>query len=501
MPGDRLWSWLATGAIVLIAAILRFIGLAKPPGKIFDEIYYATEAHDLLNHGVAWDANNNSGGYVVHPPLGKWLIAIGEKLFGYHEFGWRFMPAVAGVLSVLLVIRIGRRLFRSTILGCTAGLLMALDGMHLVLSRSALLDIFLMTFILAAFGALVLDRDARRLRWLRAIESGVDPSRRGAAGRPRFTWRDGVPWWRLVAAVMIGCALSVKWSAVWYLLLFVVLIYLWESGARKSAGVRHRWRDTLLDETGWVAVFGVIVVAVYLASWTGWFLTDAGWDRHWLASVGQHETPFIGALRNLWHYHAQALDFHFSLDKPHPYQSWPWQWLLLGRPVAFYWSSAGTCGTGGCAAEVLLLGTPVLWWSFIPALLAAAWFGISRRDWRAAAVLLGALAGIVPWFPSELDHRTMFYFYALPAEPFLVLTVAYVLGALVRAPARLGRAARMQAGRWLAPADRRLYGAVAAGVYVLLVAACFAYFYPIYVGTTIPYADWFHRMWLGNRWI
>ena len=30
---------------------------------------------------------------------------------------------------------------------------------------------------------------------------------------------------------------------------------------------------------------------------------------------------------------------------------------------------------------MLLLGTPILWWSFIPALAGLAWFGISRRDW------------------------------------------------------------------------------------------------------------------------
>jgi hypothetical protein len=29
----------------------------------------------------------------------------------------------------------------------------------------------------------------------------------------------------------------------------------------------------------------------------------------------------------------------------------------------------------------------------------------------------------------------------------------------------------------------------------------FAYFYPIYVGKVIPYAQWMARMWLGSRWI
>jgi dolichyl-phosphate-mannose-protein mannosyltransferase len=503
LPTDRLGSWLATGVIVLIAGVLRLVGLGWPKGKIFDEVYYATEGHDLLQHGVEWNATNNNGDFVVHPPLGKWLIGLGEWVFGYNEFGWRISAAVAGTLSVLIMVRVARRLFGSTVLGCGAGLLMALDGLHFVLSRTALLDIFLMLFIFASFGCLVMDRDQRRRRWSRAIDAGAEPGRPGRANRPPFSLRSGVPWWRMAAGAMAGCAMAVKWSAIWYILLFLVLIYLWEVGARRSAGVRHRWRDTLLDETGWVAAFLAIIVVVYLASWTGWFVTDTGYDRHWVASLNHHEYPVLSDLVNLWHYHMDALHFHNGLTAKHTYQSWPWQWLLLGRPVAFSWNNC----SGACASEVLLLGTPVLWWSFIPALLAMVWFGVSRRDWRTLAIGLGVVAGIVPWFPWELDNRTMFYFYVVPAEPFLILAVVYVLGCLMRAPARAGALARWRSGHSpggyerVSRTDRRLVGAVIAGAYVLIVALCFAYFYPIYVGKVLTYGQWYARMWLGGRWI
>jgi len=497
LPLDGWRSWLATAGVVLVAGILRFVDLSRPKGQIFDEIYYAVDALHLLQHGVEWDNNSNTGSFVVHPPLGKWIIGAGEKLFGYNEFGWRVSAAVAGTVAVLLVTRLARRLFRSTVLGCAAGLLMAMDGFQFVLSRVALLDIFLLFFVLLSFYCLVLDRDQRRLRWLRALENGLDPAAPGRAGRPPFA----VPWWRLAAAVMIGCAMSVKWSALWYIILFIGLIYLWEVGARKSAGVPHRFRDTLLDETGWVALFGLVLVLTYLGSWTGWFVTSNGWDRHWLQSHGHSEPPIIGPLVNLYQYHREALHFHDTLTTPHTYQSWPWQWLLLGRPVAFYYNSNGPCGGPTCSSEVLLLGTPVLWWSFIPALCGLAWFGISRRDWRALAIGLGVLAGIVPWFPYQVDHRTMFYFYIAPAEPFLILAVVYVLGALINAVPRPGVTHSPGGMELLEPADRRLMGAVFAGAYVLAVAVIFWYFYPIYVGKIITYAQWQARMWLGGRWI
>jgi dolichyl-phosphate-mannose-protein mannosyltransferase len=498
------YSWYAAALVTFIAAITRLINLGNPKGKIFDETYYATDAHNLLIHGVEWDEKNNTAGYVVHPPLGKWMIALGQRIFGYDEFGWRISAAVVGIISVLLITRIARRMFGSTVLGCAAGLLMAFDGMHFVLSRTALLDIFLMFFILAAFGALVLDRDARRQRWLRAIEDGLDPSQPGRAGRPALRWPGSVPWWRLFAAVLLGGALAVKWSAVWFVPAFVLLMLFWEVGARRSAGVRRPWRDTLRQEFGWLALCGLLIVVTYLVSWTGWFVTDEGYFRHWLRDNGDRELPVIGALQNLAHYHQEALRFHTGLDDRHTYQSWPWQWLLLGRPVAFHWSGDGPCGASSCASEVLLLGTPALWWSFIPALGGLAWVGIGRRDWRAAAIGLSVAAALLPWFWFAFDGRTMFAFYALPAEPFLVLAVVYVLGAIMN-PAPVESAgwgqSRPAGSDGTGMFDRRVLGAVILGAYVLVVGACFAYFYPIYTGEIIPYPDWSARMWLGNRWI
>ena len=185
---DRWWnpySWLVTAVIVAIAAVLRLVGLSTPKGYIFDEVYYPTDAWDMLTHGVEWDSEKTNGpAYVVHPPLGKWMIAVGEKIFGNNELGWRISGAVIGTLMVLVLIRVAYRLFHSIVLAGTAGLLMTLDGFQLVLSRTSLLDIFLGFFVLVTFAALLLDRDHYRRRWLRALERGFDPAT--ARGLPRI---------------------------------------------------------------------------------------------------------------------------------------------------------------------------------------------------------------------------------------------------------------------------------------------------------------------------
>ena len=84
------------------------------------------------------------------PPVGKWIIAFGEWIFGStSSFGWRFSVALLGTLSILMVGRIARRLFRSTYLGMIAAFLTAFEGHHFVHSRTGLLDLILMFFALA----------------------------------------------------------------------------------------------------------------------------------------------------------------------------------------------------------------------------------------------------------------------------------------------------------------------------------------------------------------
>ena len=300
------------------------------------------------------------------------------------EFGWRFGGGRRHP-AVLLLIRIARRMFRSTVLGCAAGLLMALDGFHLVLSRTALLDIFLLFFVLAAFGALVLDRDARRRRWLRALEDGLDPTGPGRAGRPAVGWRCRGGGWppgccsaapaRSSGARSTSCRSSRCWCCSG------------RSAPAARRGVRRPWRDTLLDECRWL-------VARRRADGRhlpGHLVGLVAHRRRLLPARSPYPScpaqRAAGDRRRCINLFAlpprRRTSFHTTLDDAHTYQSWPWQWLLLGRPVAFYWSGDGACGAPTCASEILLLGTPLLWWSFLPALAALAWLGVARRDWRA----------------------------------------------------------------------------------------------------------------------
>ncbi|MDF3293814.1 dolichyl-phosphate-mannose--protein mannosyltransferase [Streptomyces silvisoli] len=501
---DRLarWSgWAGPLLVALLAGALRFWHLGSPRAVIFDETYYAKDAWALLQHGYegAWPDNANQlilghpqriplgldPSYVVHPPMGKWVIALGEWLFGLTPFGWRFSVAVLGTVSVFMLCRIGRRLLRSTALGCLAGGLMAVDGLQFVMSRTSLLDLIAMFWVLAAFGALLIDRDAARARLAAALPPDGRPNGEVAADAG-LGWRP----WRIAAGVLLGLACATKWNGAPYLVAFGIMTVLWDTGARRVAGARHPYRAMLRRDA--VPAFCSLVpvaLATYLASWTGWFATGNGYFRHWADGRGGTWSWIPAPLRSLWHYQHQVYDFNIHLTQPHTYQSNPWSWLVLGRPVSYFYESPklgqnGCTAPGGCAREVLALGTPLLWWAACFALLFLLFRWALRRDWRAGAVLCGVAAGYLPWF--NYQERTIFLFYAVVFVPFLCLAVAMMVGAL------LGPAGATE--------RRRMWGAVGAGTLVLLIIWNFIYFFPLYTGMTIPMDAWRARMWL-DTWI
>ncbi|WP_408909521.1 dolichyl-phosphate-mannose--protein mannosyltransferase [Streptomyces solicavernae] len=508
-PMNRLLGWVGPLLVALVAGALRFWNLGRPDKVIFDETYYAKDAWALIHRGyeVNWPKDYNDevirlgsdvplgtdASYVVHPPVGKWVIGLGEWMHGFTPFGWRFMTAVLGTLSVLLICRIGRRLFRSTFLGCLAGALLAVDGLHFVMSRAALLDLVLMFFVVAAFGCLVVDRDRSRARLLAQLPVDEDGLVRPDADIAE-TARLGRRPWRIAAGVCLGLAFATKWNGLYILAAFALMSVLWDVGARRVAGAGRPY-PTVLKKDVLPAFVSTVPVAIgtYVVSWTGWIVTDDGYFRNWAATAGKggNWTFLPDWLRSLWHYEYEVYQFHIGLTSGHTYDSNPWSWLVLGRPVSYYYESPapGVDGcpkdtAGKCAAEVLALGTPLLWWAACFAVAYALWRWLLRRDWRAGAILCGIAAGYLPWFAYQ--ERTIFYFYAVVFVPFLCLAVAMMIGAILGPPGSTER--------------RRIVGAVGSGVLVLLIFWNFIYFWPIYTGTPIPVDSWRARMWF-DTWV
>ena len=503
---DRLAGWVVTISITVVAFLIRVVNLGYPNKLVFDETYYPKDGWTLWKFGYEkdWPSTANesitsgnvnvfkdSAEFVVHPPVGKWLIGFGEQLFGMNSFGWRFMPLVFGTLLVFITIRMARRLSRSTLVGAIAGILLTFDGLAFSMSRIGLLDIFQAFFIVAAVSCVVADRDWYRHKLADALE---------ATGMPDFGGRFGpMIWlrpWRLAAGVLFGLALGTKWNSIYVLAAMGVLSVLWDVGARRLAGSDWRSWFALLADGGPAFVRLVVVSAlVYVVTWSGWLFTSGGYARDW--GEKNPDNAWTVHLGTMWasflHYHQEIYNFHtgdyINTLKPHPYAAPPIGWLVMARPIGIDAVNDIKPGVDGCPVGpdncirvISGMGTPVLWWMAVLALIVGIIWWLGGRDWRFGVPIIAALATYLPWFAP--GGRSLFFFYAICIIPFTVTILAMVFGLII------------------GPADgpHRRRGAIIVGVAVALVVANFAYIYPVLTDQLMLYKDWLARMWLRS-WI
>jgi dolichyl-phosphate-mannose-protein mannosyltransferase len=520
---DPVVSWSAAFGIGVFALLLRLWHLGTPHSFEFDETYYAKDAWSLAHFGYVKEYVNNandqildghttgswkdSPSMIVHPEAGKWLIALGEKAFGMDPFGWRIASAVVGSLMIVVMCRLGRRLTGSTALGCVAGLLLSLDGLQFVLSRLALLDIFVAFWTLCAVSCLVNDRFWHRAKLARLVPEPVTVARswgpvRGLLFRP----------WLLLSGICWGLAIGTKWEAVYPLAAFGIFVWLWSAGARRSFGVRWSLVKSVVAD-GIPAFVHLVLVAlvVYLATWTGWLIhaheyednlsatqythyaggkdwpTRGQADAHGLGEVKQSLTSLLHYQRDVYIFHTQFLN-----GATHTYASKPSGWLLINRPVGVDADVDIKPGTRGCDApadstclrQVLLIGTPVIWWGGICALLFAGVMWIGARDWRFGVTIVGTASTWLPWL--RYDDRPIFIFYAVVTLPFVVLALTLAMGKMI--------------GSSPVPSPRRTAGVIAAGSFFVLVLVNFAWFWPIWTDQMLTHSEWLDRIWF-KRWI
>jgi dolichyl-phosphate-mannose-protein mannosyltransferase len=466
-PGPRRWyggPLLVIVAVTALAGGLRFYHLSAPHTYVFDEVYYAKDG--CLDAGYPFRACGLDAPYeqtaTVHPPLGRWIIAGSEALFGNRPFGWRFASATFGTISVFLVAVLAYRLFGSALWAGVAGLLLATENLNFVQSRVSMLDIFVTTFVLAGYLFLVLDR-----QWiLRRTLQPEPPDAPGEEGDLLGLPPDPPPApilrpWRILTGLAFGAAVATKWSGAPALAGAIVLALAWERSRRAAIGLPHPLARAVRDELFGIFIFLAIVpIAVYVGSFARLFADNGVSFRAW------------------WALQRQMADYSLHLRASHPYASKAWTWLIMKRPVAYYYKGVDAT----TSAEILGMGNPAIFWGSLLAIPYALISWGRKRDWRAGLIVVPFFFQYLPWFFAA---RTDFLFYMAPMTPFMVLAVVYGLRSM--AHARLG----FERVRALAPV---------AGFLVLAAVGVFAFFFPILIGRTISYQAWHIRMWFPS-WV
>ncbi len=468
------WSRIDTiafSAIMLAAAVTRFWHLGKPAEIVFDEVHFVGQARHYLHNETFLDP---------HPPLAKLVIAAGILVFGDHPWSWRVGNAIIGCVLVAVTYLLGRRIAGSRLVGALAAGFIVGDGMFLVDSRIAVIDIVYITF--AAISYLLL------FKFIQAP---------GLRARRRI-----LPWLGVALGLCVGAKLYIP--AVTFLLVMGFLAYVIakDPSLAPAEFARARWRRI----GGAVLLTGSIASAAYLAVFTPHFVL--GW---W------------GGIADLFHYYKDVIWYEKSVaEATHPYSSPWWSWPLMMRPVA-YWQAFPKSGP---VATVWGGGNPILWWGALTAITIEALQAIERPSLARSFLVIGYAAYLVIWV---WIGRTLFLYHYMPsvylaylalawliaqcvegvAEPWehLALLITLLPGFILGFGAMIGGALFivMAAGYAAMLTRTRYAGRYVAAVYLVCALAAFIYFWPVWVGIFMDRSGYYARMWLQgsglNSWI
>ncbi len=370
------FAWNSLFAVGFFIACL--VRLEIPSAPFFDEVHYLPAARAVLD--LQWALN------VEHPPLAKQIIAAGIAIFGDGPFGWRIMSVIFGTLTLFAAMRTMWFASQTRAASLLTGLFVSTNFLLFVHARIAMLDVFMVGFLMLA-------------AWMFA-----------AALRENETAR-----WRLaIAGVALGCAMASKWNAIPLAVLpgLAFLAARWCAGRRRLVLSARGW--PIGGMTLWEA--GIWLGLVPLLTYAATFWPYLFWQVH---------SGEVGGLVDI---HRQMLSLQTQVPQPHPYQSQWWDWIINRRAIWYLFEDVD-----GAHRGVMLIGNPVTMLAGLVALGWCGWAGWQSRvgghdqghvRWDAIALVLVFLASLSLWIVAP--KAVQFYFhYFLPS---MALSSALALG-------------------------------------------------------------------------
>lgn len=405
----------------------------------FDEIYHARTAYENI---LGLEPYENT-----HPPLGKYLISLGVRLFGMNPFGWRFMGTLFGVLMLPVLYHLLKQLFGKTYFCCIGTLLFAFDFMHFTQTRIATIDTYAVFFLLLMYDTMTvfLRRDLQR----DSMKKLLPPL--------------------LLCGVFTGLGIASKWTAAYgaaglAVLFFGKLILSFRDAGRAGENTAVLRRKSLSLCLWCCLFFLAIPFGLYFAAYLP--LATLPHNRSHLWSC------FCNYQVNMFRYHSQLVAEHYFAS---PWYEWPFD----VRPIWYF--SGDPANAQGKYSTIAAFGNPLLWWAGVPALACAALLWTRERKTFSAVVLCGFLSVYLPWV---LVPRLTFIYHYFTAVPFFVIALTGTFSRLE--DTRLGGRPILKTGTGTLSAAQVFSAVFTAGCLLL-----FAVYFPVISGapTDKAYSD------------
>jgi Gpi18-like mannosyltransferase len=458
--------WIATDTIIIsllliAAAITRFWHLSHPAEIVFDEVHFVAQGRHYL-HGESF--------LDPHPPLAKLVIALGILIFGDNPFGWRVGNATIGTAMVGITYLLGRRLTGSRLVGALAGAILLCDGMYLVDSHYAVIDIVYLTcaavsYVLFFKFAEAQDSRARRriLPWIGLalglclasklyipaitfllvlgfivyvvvrdrpkaappplpVEAKAPNESRAKKVKAPAPVPAGINLFDQTSAlfislicIVLGLLLFLSGATAGYILLTVLAVLairvaeIFWRGRSMSSGAPRMPMPSMADLLEPMSVGAVLLVgAVASIAYLAVFL-----PHFWLG--------WWGGISDLFKYYSDVVWYEKSVaSATHPYASKWWSWPLMLRPIA-YWQNFPKTGD---VQTVWGGGNPLLWWGALTAITITAVQAFERPSLTRSFLVIGYLSYLLIW---AWIGRTLFLYHYMASVYFGYLALAILL--------------------------------------------------------------------------
>ena len=459
-------AWIATdtiiiSALLIAAAITRFWHLGHPAEIVFDEVHFVAQGRHYL-HGESF--------LDPHPPLAKLIIAAGILIFGDHPWSWRVGNATLGTALVGITYLLGRRMSGSRLVGAIAGAIILCDGMYLVDSRFAVIDIVYLTCAAVAY--------------LLFFKFAQTPD---AGARRRI-----LPW----IGLALGLCLASKFyiPAITFLLVMGFILYVLARDRPKAAPAAPAVVEpkapidskakkikapapvpnaiNLFDQASvlsiattcivlglllfligetfahiLVTVLAVLAIRVAELFWRSRSSSAAPpWRMPSLASVLEpmsvgavalvgsvaaiayiavffphYWLGWWGGIADLFKYYSDVVGYEKSVaSATHPYASPWWSWPFMLRPIA-YWQNFPKTGD---VQTVWGGGNPLLWWGALTAITITFINAIERPSLTRSFLVIGYISFLLIW---AWIGRTLFLYHYMASVYFGYLALAILL--------------------------------------------------------------------------
>ena len=388
-------KFLILGLIFLVSLGLRFWNLGQFNTLVFDEVYYAKFANNYLTRTPVFNS---------HPPLTEYLIALGMWLYSSFQaspditndltgswgstISYRWLNALTGSFFPLILGAIAYQLTHRRSQAIIITLLAAMEGLFLVESRYALNNIYLVTFGL--LGHLFFLLFVNQSKYIYLTLSGI----------------------------FSGASATIKWNGLGFLLGIYLLIFL--------VYISQHFRS--LFELNNLEIFAKIkLVKPYLLLFNFLIVPIVTYAILWIPYL------LLNTEYSLWVLHQKIWSFHQNIGSSfdvHPYCSKWYSWLVMGRPIAYFYETKNTL-SGTTIYDVHAMGNPILWWLATGSIIILSFFLLiiifkKKYNYYFAFllfILINYCSNLLPWI---LVSRCTFLYHYMSAYSFALLGIGLI---------------------------------------------------------------------------